>query len=128
MGEKEVVMWGIGKSVGSWIEAAHALSVEKGWWSDPKTGEPVEAKARIPEAIALIHSELSEALEEYRYDRLDVFVTAVGKPEGLPVELADTVIRIFDLCGALGIDLEEAMRMKHEYNKTRPYRHGGKKA
>jgi hypothetical protein len=38
------------------------------------------------------------------------------------------VIRILDLCGALGIDLEEAMRMKHEYNKTRPYRHGGKKA
>ena len=56
--EEEVVMWSIGKSVGSWTEVVHALAVEKGWWSDPKTGEPVEAKARIPEAIALIHSEL----------------------------------------------------------------------
>lgn len=124
----EDAMWSSSKSISGWIATVHGLAVEKGWWSDAKTGEPVEAKARIPEAIALIHSEVSEALEEYRHDRLDVFVTAAGKPEGLPVELADTVIRIFDLCGALGIDLEEAMRVKHEYNKTRPYRHGGKKA
>lgn len=49
------------------------------------------------------------------------------KPEGVAVELADCVIRILDYCGHAGIDLEEAIRIKHEYNKSRPYRHGGKK-
>ena len=49
------------------------------------------------------------------------------KPEGVAVELADCVIRILDYCGHAGIDIEEAIRIKHEYNKTRPYRHGGKK-
>jgi hypothetical protein len=48
------------------------------------------------------------------------------KPEGIPIELADCIIRIFDYCGKEGINIEEAIRIKHEYNKTRPYRHGGK--
>ena len=42
------------------------------------------------------------------------------------VELADTVIRIADLCEALELDLENAIRQKHEFNKTRPYKHGKK--
>lgn len=49
------------------------------------------------------------------------------KPEGVAVELADCIIRILDYCGHAGIDIEEAIRIKNEYNKTRPYRHGGKK-
>lgn len=49
------------------------------------------------------------------------------KPEGVAIELADCIIRILDYCGHAGIDIEEAIRIKHEYNKTRPYRHGGKK-
>lgn len=47
-----------------------------------------------------------------------------GKPEGIAVELADAVIRIADLCGALGIDLEEVIAKKMGYNESRPYRHG----
>ncbi len=48
------------------------------------------------------------------------------KPEGIPIELANLLIRIFDTCGTYGINLSEALRMKMAYNKTRPYRHGGK--
>jgi NTP pyrophosphatase (non-canonical NTP hydrolase) len=50
-----------------------------------------------------------------------------SKPEGIPAELADCIIRILDYCGKEGIDIEEAVKIKHQYNKTRPYRHGGKK-
>ena len=49
------------------------------------------------------------------------------KPEGVAIELADCIIRILDYCGAQGIDVDEATRIKHEYNKSRPYRHGGKR-
>jgi len=102
-------------------EQAYRLAKEKGWWDGDSHN--------IPEKLALIHSEISEALQEYRNEPRDIGVhwTGVGgKPEGFPVELADAVIRILDLCGHLGIDLEKYIEMKHEYNKTRPYRHGGK--
>lgn len=46
------------------------------------------------------------------------------KPEGVAVELADAVIRIADLCGHLGIDLEAAIALKMDYNETRPFKHG----
>ena len=49
-----------------------------------------------------------------------------GKPEGIAAELADAVIRSADLCGALGIDLEEVISEKMKYNEGRPYRHGKK--
>ena len=49
------------------------------------------------------------------------------KPEGELIELADAVIRIFDYAGAKGWDLEEAIKLKMTYNKTRSHRHGGKK-
>ena len=49
------------------------------------------------------------------------------KPEGVAVELADAIIRILDYCAFAGIDIEKALEIKHEYNKSRPYRHGGKK-
>ena len=194
----------------------HENAVAHGWWT-PEPG--------FAESIAMIHSELSEALEEYRSGKpniwfacipTDVFAgcrnmthceskrsnlgcvkTEAGcrykheKPEGIAVELADAVMRILDFCGRYeldignwigrrerealtlpqlvaechanvsmefvsggldekpasaiqpfflaeciaeiefwlkeqGIDLAEIIRLKHEYNKTRPYRHGGK--
>ena len=81
------------------------------------------------ERLALIHSELSEALEEYRArpDMVSYFyLDESGKPEGFPVELADAVIRIADLFGFLGVDMAGIIRLKMQYNATRPYRHGNK--
>lgn len=96
----------------------HETAVNHGWWENPPS---------FPEALALMHSELSEALEEYRngHEPTEVYIVD-GKPEGVPVELADCVIRILDYCGYAGIDLEEVINLKNDYNKTRPYRHGGK--
>ena len=114
-------------TLNEWKQEVHDLAVKKGWWTDTKTGEPVDPESKIPEAIALIHSELSEALTEFRNNKPHVLRIENGKPEGLSVELADAVLRIFDLCGALDIDLEAVLAIKHQYNKTRPYRHGNKR-
>jgi NTP pyrophosphatase (non-canonical NTP hydrolase) len=98
----------------------HYLAREKGFW--------VEGEERnVPEMLALIHSEISEALEEYRKgsDTEEVYYRDTdGKPEGFGVELADAVIRILDLAEGLQINLADRIREKLEFNRTRPHRHG----
>ncbi|MCD5398254.1 MAG: hypothetical protein LR120_00725 [Dehalococcoidia bacterium] len=106
------------------IRDSHQISKDHGWWEDPNKS--------VGELLALVHSEISEALEVYRdlgKEGLSKnWVEENGKPEGFTVELADAIIRIADMCGAYELDLEEALTKKMEYNKSRPYRHGGKKA
>lgn len=72
----------------------------------------------VPVALALISSEVSEALEAHRNCAASV---------DLAYELADIVIRTMDLAAALGIDLGQLIITKHERNKTRPFRHGNKR-
>lgn len=50
------------------------------------------------------------------------------KPEGFGIELADVIIRVLDLCRALGIDIQRCYELKTAYNESRPHRHGGKRA
>ena len=100
-----------------WAEEIHKNAVAHGWYDEPRS---------FGEVIALCHSELSEALEEHRKGTPDFYMDG-AKPEGAVVEMADCIIRILDWAGHHGIDMEWAMRVKHEYNRTRPYRHGGKK-
>lgn len=100
------------------VQQAHSTAARKGWW---------DLEPNIPEKLALIHSEISEALEEYRNGLMETRIEN-AKPEGFAVELADAVIRIADLCGYLEIDLDSVLQRKMEYNATRPFRHGGKKA
>ena len=78
-----------------------------------------ESDRSLLEMAALVHSEVSEAVEAFRD----------GEPDSrIAEELADAVIRIGDTCGCLGLDLEGAIVEKMGKNRTRPYRHGGKKA
>jgi NTP pyrophosphatase (non-canonical NTP hydrolase) len=89
-----------------------------------------EREIPVPEQIALIHSEASEALEAWRnkepwsWERRDT--NGALKPEGLASEYADILIRVGHYATLLGIDLEYEVERKLKYNMTRGYRHDGK--
>lgn len=82
--------------------------------------------------IANVHGECSEALFEWRngHDFTEVYYNEdkPTKPEGIPIELADIIIRVLDMCMYYGIDIEKAIETKFQYNVTRPHRHGGKRS
>lgn len=137
------------RSISEWQTTVYGTAKEKGWWPKPICGaradsqsdmEPVDVDYDfVATKICLMHSELSEALEAVRIGKFRMYTeegplvrTEGGKivehykPEGMVAELADVVIRAMDLCEALGISLEDAILHKAMYNKTRPFRHGGK--
>lgn len=97
------------------VETIHADN--KHWWQDPLTGTPICAESKVPEKLMLVVSELAEAMEGHRKDLMD---DHLPHREMIEVELADAVIRICDLAGALGLDLGGAIVEKHAYNQTRP--------
>lgn len=90
-----------------------------GWYEEERT---------VGEDIALLHSEVSEMLEAYRDHGLnDMTATRTGKPQGFGSECADVLIRLLDTCDRRGIDLDYEYRRKIAHNRTRGYRHGGKR-
>jgi hypothetical protein len=80
----------------------------------------------IPYQLALMHKELSSALEHWRDDRMQMSLHN-GKPTGFPVELADIIIRVTETAYVMGIDLDEVVAVKMKYNTERPMRHGRKR-
>ena len=86
-------------------ELCHSIAKSKGFWDQPRN---------IGEALMLVVTELAEGMEAYRKQDQDNFRE----------ELADTFIRLFDLCGGLGIDIQAEIMKKCDKNKLRPYKHG----
>lgn len=76
--------------------------------------------------IALLHSEVTEALEAYRIHQMKSYTSPDGKPADVASEFADVLIRLLDACDIYGIDLQAEYERKMAYNRTRDQRHGGK--
>lgn len=112
------------------MQEAYATAKAHGFWDPP-----------VPEhgtKLMLMVSEVAEVFEELRDNRAmeaiyrRTITDEAGcqheheKPEGVPIELADIVIRILDFCAAYNVPLERALREKMDYNQSRPFKHGGK--
>lgn len=109
----------------------HAINKDKGFWDNERN---------VGEMLMLVVTELAEALEAHRKGRMvdgdlikrfsveecnNAYFTAYIKDK-FEDEIADAFIRLFDLCGGLGIDIDTHIRLKVEYNKSRERLHGKK--
>jgi len=98
------------KTISTMIQECHSVAKEKGFW---------DKERNVGEMLMLIVSELGEAIEAHRHGHLGLL-----KKDTFEDELADTAIRLFDMCGGLGIDLEKQIEWKMSFNKTREKLHG----
>jgi hypothetical protein len=112
-------------------DVCHGLSLQSGWWTHRETGVDLKAVINDPntalekllghlfvtQKICLSHSELSEAMEGHRKNLMD---DKLPHRTMLEVELADAVIRIMDLAGAMGLDIGGAIAEKLAFNTQRP--------
>lgn len=97
--------------------AVHENAKIKCFWKKSIKGDGTMIEGHIPEKLALIHSEVSEALEAYRDNDMQL----------LGEELADIIIRTMDLAEAYGIDIHKEVVTKHVVNLRRTHMHGGKR-
>jgi NTP pyrophosphatase (non-canonical NTP hydrolase) len=109
----------------------HGMSLSSGWWTNKPTGldlrevinnpkDPLErllGGAIVAQKLCLVHSETSEAMEGHRKGLMDDHLPNRSMIE---VELADALIRICDLAGAMNLDLGGAVAEKMAYNAKRP--------
>lgn len=115
------------------VEDSYRNSEEHGFWDDAEEMIKIGHKDWmfryiIPTKLDLIVSEASEALDNVRDGTLEqgklLWYNESGKPEGFASEIADAIIRLCDVAGYLGIDLEYVLEEKHRYNQSRPLKHG----
>jgi len=111
-------------------DTIHANALAHGFYDDENVN--------IPEKLMLIVSELGEAMEAYRnnyYSDWEGYNSLIDRDiengaferlikNSIEDELADTVIRVLDLCGYMKIDIDQHISLKMKYNESRPYKHG----
>jgi NTP pyrophosphatase (non-canonical NTP hydrolase) len=96
-------------------QQCHGAAVAGGWWNDPRSGERIQRNTG--EMLMLVTSEVAEAMEGHRKNLMD---DKLPHRKMFEVELADAVIRIFDLAGSQGFDLGTTIAEKIAFNMQRP--------